>query len=62
MEESDRKDQEHSQEPYPETGYSPTLQRTLKEKFEKGEIGGIDKKTFLKQLGQTVKIEPPAEE
>lgn len=39
--------------PYPESGYLPALQRTLKEKFDKGDRGGIDKEEFLKQLGKT---------
>ncbi len=48
--------------PFPETGYSPALQRTLQEKFNQGDIGGMDKAEFLKQLGQTAKPEQPAEE
>ena len=46
--------------PFPESGYSPALQRTLKEKFDKGELGGVDKEEFLKLLGKTT--QPPAEE
>ena len=48
--------------PYPRTGYSPALQRTLKAKFDKGEVGGVDKKKFFRQLGKTAKPEQPAEE
>ena len=47
--------------PFPDTGYSPALQRTLKEKFDKGNIGGMDKAEFLKQLGKTVEQQPSEE-
>ena len=46
--------------PFPDSGYSPALQRTLKAKFDQGDIGGMDKAEFLKQLGRTA--EPRAEE
>lgn len=39
--------------PFPESGYSIALQRTLKEKFDKGDIGGVDKEKFLKLLGKS---------
>ncbi len=38
--------------PFPETGYSPALQRTLKEKFDRGENPSVDKETFFKALGR----------
>lgn len=38
--------------PYPETDFSPALQRTLQRKLENGEMDEVDRKEFFKLLGQ----------
>lgn len=38
--------------PFPETDYPPSLQRTLKEKFDRGENPVIDKNVFRKAVEQ----------
>lgn len=45
--------------PFPETDYSPGLQRTLKEKFDKGEIDTVDRGEFLKLLDRSAPPEEP---
>lgn len=48
--------------PFPETDFSPTLQRTLMRKFDAGENPGIDRDEFFKLLGRVAEPEQPAEE
>ena len=48
--------------PFPETDFSPALQRTIKERFDQGDLGGVDKEEFLKLLGKTAQPQPRDEE
>ncbi len=48
--------------PFPETGYSPALQRTLKRKFDEADAGGeldsVDREEFFRMLGKTAEPDP----
>ncbi len=48
--------------PFPETDFSPALQRTIKDRFDRGDLGGVDKEKFIKLLGKTAQPEPRDEE
>ena len=48
--------------PFPETDFSPALQRTIKERFDRGDLGGVSKDEFFRLLGRTARPERPAEE
>lgn len=48
--------------PFPETDFSPALQRTIKERLDRGDLGGVDKEKFLKLLGKTAQPLQPDEE
>lgn len=58
------KDKRDEEAPYPETDYSPALQRTLRRKFEEADAGGeldaVDREEFMQMLGKTT--EEQAEE
>ena len=48
--------------PYPESGFSPALQRTLKAKFDRAEedpstLDAVDRDEFFKLLGKTTRPE-----
>lgn len=47
--------------PFPETGYSPALQRTLKEKFDRGENPSVDRNTLFGAIERAVKADPQPE-
>lgn len=57
-----KKDKRDDEAPFPETDYSPALQRTLRRKFEEAEDGGeldsVDRDEFLKMLGKTAEEQP----
>ncbi len=48
--------------PFPETDFSPTLQRTIKERFDRGDLGGVEKEKFFRLLGKTAQPELRDEE
>lgn len=47
-----RKDQKQDQLPYPDSGWLPGLQRTIKRKLENGEIDEVDGEVFRGMMGQ----------
>ena len=46
--------------PFPNTDYPPALQRTLKEKFDRGENPSVDRDAFFKGVGRATRpTQPP---
>lgn len=47
------------EEPFPETDYSPAMQRTLKRKFDEadatGDVESVDREDFFRALDKTTK-------
>ena len=58
----EKQSKEELQMPFPETGYSPALQRTLKEKFDRGENPSVDRDKFFGSIKRSVKADPPCEQ
>ena len=54
MSRKQKKDEPPQQEtlPYPDSGWLPELQRTIKRKFDKGEIDEVDADVFHGMMGQ----------
>lgn len=45
-------DSEPAQLPYPDSDWSPALQRTIKRKLDNGEIDEVDASVFYGKMGQ----------
>lgn len=55
----DNKNKPTEERPFPETDFPPALQRTLKEKFDRGENPVIDRDVFFGALKQATPPSPP---